>query len=143
MLNLREELRFRNEQLMELQRVQNAPPETSRSVQSMINRAEREKVVLQVDIDRLRSEANMLHDRWMEANEALRIERDRGAAQQDEWQQLRRRLEGECNAFASQQLAELSLQKKLKELETINRKQAEDLVKLQTEYQQLKYGHIY
>lgn len=139
MLNLREELRIRNEQLVDMQRAQNVVPEASRSVQSLLNRAEREKSVLQTDLDRLRSETNTLHDRWMETSEALRNERDRATNQQEEWQQMRRRLETECISLANQQTSEMSLRRKLNEMDTINRQLENDIIQLQTAYQQLKY----
>lgn len=138
MLNLREELRFCNDQLLELQRGQNIAPQTTQSVQSIINRAEREKAVLQTDLDRLRSETNVLHDRWMEASEALRTERDRSTSQQEEWQLLRRRLEGECVSLANQQMSELAMRRKLNEMETINQQLENEIIQLQTSYQQMK-----
>lgn len=139
MHTLREELRFCNEQLNEMQRAKsNEAPDHTRSVQSLINRTEREKAVLQTDLDRVRSEANVLHDRWLEASEALRNERDRATAQHEEWQQLRRRLEVECNSFANQHNLEMPLRKKLHEMEALNRQLEIELVQLQTSYQQLK-----
>lgn len=138
MLNLREELRFCNEQLAEMQRGQNHAPEVSRSVQSVINRAEREKAVLQTDLDRLRSETNILHDRWLEASEALRTERDRATIQQEEWQQTRRRLEGECISIANQQSSETALRRKLNEMESVNLQLEREIIQLQASYQQLK-----
>lgn len=138
MLNLREELHFCKEQLAEMKHNQNNAPETSRSVQSVINRAEREKAVLQTDIDRLRSETNILHDRWIEASEALRNERDRATNQQEELHQMRRRLEGECISFANQQTSEMNLRRKLNEMDELNQQLQNEITQLQRSYQQLK-----
>lgn len=137
-MNLREELRFCNEQLTELQRGQSNGPETSQTVQSIINRAEREKAVLQSDLARLRTETDILHDRWLEASEALRNERDRATNQQEEFEKTRRRLECECNLLANQHTTAAVMRRKLNEMEATNRQLETEIVQLKTAYQQLK-----